>query len=76
MGQIPEYTPEQLFQAVRARRLAYKERKLLAQQADNLGKTYNVMKNVSTHSMINANDGELDLRLELEDIGNAIYIKW
>ena len=34
------------------------------------GKSYNVMKNVSTHSMINANDGELDLRLELEDIGN------
>ncbi|XP_023326004.1 voltage-dependent T-type calcium channel subunit alpha-1G [Eurytemora carolleeae] len=58
-----------LYRAVRARRLAYKERKLLAQQADNQGKTYNVMKNVSTHSMINANDGELDLRLELEDIG-------
>jgi len=44
----------------------------LAQQADNQGKTYNVMKNVSTHSMINANDGELDLRLELEDIGNNL----
>ena len=29
------------------------------------------MKNVSTHSMINANDGELDLRLELEDIGTT-----
>ena len=46
----------------------------MAQQADNQGKTYNVMKNVSTHSMINANDGELDLRLELEDIGNNVVI--
>ena len=33
------------------------------------GKQFNVMKNVSTHSMINANDGELQLRLEIEDIG-------
>jgi hypothetical protein len=31
--------------------------------------TYNVMKNVSTHSMINTSDGELDMKLELEDIG-------
>ena len=39
-------------------------------KAEKDGKSYNVMKNVSTHSMINANDGELDLRLELEDIGS------
>ena len=57
------------FKALRARRLARKERALLAKQAEYQEKTYNVMKNVSTHSMINANDGELDLRLELEDIG-------
>ena len=44
-------------------------------KAEKDGKSYNVMKNVSTHSMINANDGELDLRLELEDIGNDTWRK-
>ena len=30
------------------------------------------MKNVSTHSMINTSDGELDMKLELEDIGTRL----
>jgi hypothetical protein len=36
--------------------------------------TYNVMKNVSTHSMINTSDGELDMKLELEDIGRNLPV--
>ena len=47
----------------------YKEKKLLARKEVETGTQYNVMKNVSTHSVINANDGELDLRLEIEDVG-------
>ena len=43
---------------MRARRLAYKEKMLLKKQAAVTGKNYNVMKNVSTHSIINGKDGE------------------
>jgi hypothetical protein len=32
-------------------------------------KEYNVMKNVSTHSMIKSVDGELEMKLELDDEG-------
>lgn len=38
-------------------------------QAASTGKNYNVIKNVSTHSMLHDPDGELDMKLELEDIG-------
>ena len=34
-----------------------------------LSKEYSVMKNVSTHSVINTADGELELKLELDDVG-------
>ena len=56
--------------AARARRLAHKEKVLLERQcAGKLSKEYSVMKNVSTHSMINSADGELELKLELDDVG-------
>ena len=56
--------------AARARRLAHKERVLLERQCTGkLSKEYSVMKNVSTHSVINSADGELELRLELDDVG-------
>jgi len=58
-----------LYRALRARRLEYKEIQMLKKQAASTGKNYNVMKNVSTHSMLHDPDGELDMKLELEDIG-------
>ena len=58
------------YRAARARRLAHKEKVLLERQcAGKLSKEYSVMKNVSTHSMINSADGELELKLELDDVG-------
>ena len=40
------------------------ENKKLNLQAASTGKNYNVMKNVSTHSMLHDPDGELDMKLE------------
>ena len=74
-------------QTFRAWRLERKEKQLLRKQAER-GKKYNVIKNVSTHSMLNDIDGmidspqylpsiinnlgELDMKLDLEDIGMCL----
>ena len=49
------------YKAYRARRLAQKEKMLLEKQDQGKLKNYNVMKNVSTHSMINSADGKKSL---------------
>ena len=46
-------------QTFRAWRLERKEKQLLRKQAER-GKKYNVIKNVSTHSMLNDIDGRID----------------
>ena len=43
---------------MRSRRLARKEQELLEKKGAGLLQNYNVMKNVSTHSIISAPDGE------------------
>ena len=45
-------------QTFRAWRLEQKEQRLLRKQ-EQIGKKYNVIKNVSTHSMLNDPDGEM-----------------
>ena len=45
-----------MLKAFRAWRLEKKEKRLLRKQAE-IGKKYNVIKNVSTHSMLNDPDG-------------------
>lgn len=55
-----------LFKAFRAWRLERKEKRLLRKQAE-IGNKYNVIKNVSTHSMLNDPDGEIDMKFDLED---------
>ena len=73
-------------QTFRAWHLDRKEKRLLRKQAE-IGAKYNVIKNVSTHSMLNDPDGEminrvllclsvysgeLDMKLDLEDIGMCL----
>jgi len=60
-----------MYRTFRAWRLERKEKQLLRKQAE-IGKKYNVIKNVSTHSMLNDIDGELDMKLDLEDIGMCL----
>ena len=57
-----------MYRAHKAQRLANKERDLLEKQSAGKLKNYNVMKNVSTHSMINSVDGEFEMRLELDEV--------
>ena len=57
---------KRLFKAFRAWRLERKEKRLLRKQAE-IGNKYNVIKNVSTHSMLNDPDGEIDMKFDLED---------
>ena len=47
------------YKAMRTRRLAKKEQQLMQQKGAGKLQNYNVMKNVSTHSIINAPDGKL-----------------
>ena len=47
------------YKAMRTRRLAKKEQQLMEQKGAGKLQNYNVMKNVSTHSIINAPDGKL-----------------
>ena len=53
-----------LSQTFRAWRLERKEQRLLKKQ-EQIGKKYNVIKNVSTHSMLNDPDGII-IKLELK----------
>ena len=46
------------YRKIRARRLARKEKILLEKKVAGKLENYNVMKNVSTHSMINASEGQ------------------
>ena len=49
------------YKAMRSRRLAKKEQQLMEKKGAGKLQNYNVMKNVSTHSIINAPDGKPDL---------------
>jgi len=60
------------YKAMRTRRLAKKEQQLMQQKGAGKLQNYNVMKNVSTHSIINAPDGKNDMRAELDEV--SVYI--
>jgi len=57
---------------MKIRQLKHKEKVLLEKKDTGKLQNYNVMKNVSTHSMVNVNDGELEMRLEMDDI--SVYV--
>ena len=59
------------YRKFRSWRLEQKEQRLLRKQ-EQIGKKYNVIKNVSTHSMLNDPDGEIDISGDLEDIGMCL----
>lgn len=47
------------YRATRIKRLQMKEKRLMEQQETGKLKNFSVMKNVSTHSMVNMNDGKV-----------------
>jgi hypothetical protein len=51
------------YKAARLKHLQNKEKKLIEQKDQGKLDNYNVMKNVSTHSMVNVNDGKLISKL-------------
>merc|ERR1719295_1426988 len=56
------------YRSAKTKHLKHKERVLQEKKDTGKLQNYNVMKNVSTHSMVNVHDGELEMRLELDDI--------
>ena len=60
------------YKAMRYRRLAKKEQQLLEKKGAGKLQNYNVMKNVSTHSIISAPDGKFEKRL----LSEASDAKW
>ena len=65
------------YKAMRTRRLAKKEQQLMEQKGAGKLQNYNVMKNVSTHSIINAPDGKLTLKYLINvHIRLAIILNW